>query len=91
MESGAGRGYACGVPASYESPLTQLRKLGRTIAARRAEMNFSQEDFAEACDIHRTHMGEIERGEVNLSWQSLSRVARGLRMKPSALFLRAGL
>lgn len=86
-----GRGYSRGVPLSLEPPYSQLRKIGRAVAARRRELKISQEDFAETCDLHRTHMGEIERGEVNLSWQSLARVARGLKLKPSALLLRAGL
>ncbi|HEY1107482.1 MAG TPA: helix-turn-helix transcriptional regulator [Opitutaceae bacterium] len=79
------------MPLSLEPPYSQLRKIGRAVAARRRELKISQEDFAETCDLHRTHMGEIERGEVNLSWQSLARVARGLKLKPSALLLRAGL
>jgi transcriptional regulator with XRE-family HTH domain len=70
---------------------TQLRKLGRAVRTLRLASGFSQERFAEVCEVHRTHMGEIERGEVNLSWDSFSRMARGLRVKPSEVLERAGL
>jgi transcriptional regulator with XRE-family HTH domain len=74
-----------------ETTFAQLRKLGRAIAAERRARGISQEDFAEVCDLHRTHMGEIERGQVNVSWDSLMKVARGLRMKPSMMLKLAGL
>lgn len=69
----------------------ELRRLGAAIRAGRQEMKLSQEDFAERCEIHRTYIGAIERGEPNVSWENISRVARALRVKPSALIARAGL
>lgn len=72
---------------------TELRKLARAIRACRKALpgGPSQEAFSEQSDLHRTYYGAIERGEVNLSWESLSRVARGLKMKTSTLIARAGL
>ena len=74
-----------------DSTHAELLRLGKAIRAGRHEMKLSQEDFAERCDIHRTYVGAIERGEANVSWQNISRVARGLKVKPSALIARAGL
>lgn len=71
--------------------IPELQRLGRTIRAARLEMKLSQEDFAERADIHRTYVGQIELGKVNVSWENISRVARALKMKPSELLTTAGL
>lgn len=68
-----------------------LRRLGKTIRSARERLNLSQEEFAEHCLVHRTYIGQVERGEKNLSWESISRIARALDVKPSALLHRAGL
>ncbi len=69
----------------------ELRKLGRTIRAARKEMGMSQEYFAERADIDRTYVSRIEAGQVNLSWENISRIARALKTKPGALLTIAGL
>jgi transcriptional regulator with XRE-family HTH domain len=38
------------------------------------------------CRVHRTYMGHIERGEKNLSFQSMVRVANALNVPLSELF-----
>jgi transcriptional regulator with XRE-family HTH domain len=69
----------------------EVRRLGGAVRTARKARGFSQEDFAEVAGIHRTYAGAIERGEVNVSWQNISRVARALRLRPSELLRRAGL
>lgn len=69
----------------------QLRCLGAAIRAYRTELGLSQEAFAERCDMHRTYLGEIERGRANVSFAHLVKIARAAKVKPSALWLRAGL
>lgn len=69
----------------------ELKKLGDAIRARRNDLNVSQEDFAELCGVHRTYIGQIERGEKNISFSNLLRVARAVRVKPSALLAESGL
>jgi len=39
---------------------------------------FSQEAFADHCGVHRTFMGTIERGETNLSFKNLAKLAAAL-------------
>lgn len=73
------------------STRAELQRLGKAIRAARREMKLSQEDFAERVDIHRTYIGCIERGQVNVSWQNIARVARALGMRVSELIARAGL
>lgn len=69
----------------------QLKKFGRFVRAERLALKLSQEDFAERCDLHRTYIGHIERAEANVSFENILKVARGLRVRPSALWVRAGL
>ena len=52
--------------------------VGRNLRAYRLERGLSQEDFAEVVGVHRTYMGGLERGERNLTLQSLERIAEEL-------------
>jgi transcriptional regulator with XRE-family HTH domain len=70
---------------------TELKALGDAIRAERAKLGVSQEDFAELCDLHRTYVGQLERGEKNVSFINVLRVAKAFRIKPSALIGKAGL
>lgn len=69
----------------------ELKSLGLVIRAERKRLRLTQEAFAERCDLHRTYVGEIERGEVNVAYRNTSCIARVLGMKPSELMRRAGL
>ncbi len=60
-------------------------RIGNRIRALRKKRGWSQEEFADMCGIHRGHMGQIERGEKNLSIQTLEKVGKGLGMTVSAL------
>lgn len=62
------------------------KTLGKRIRDLRAKKGFSQESFADHCGLHRTYMGGIERGERNLTIQTVLTVARGLGMSISDLF-----
>lgn len=64
-----------------------LRALGQRIRDLRIERGFSQEGFADRCGVHRTFMGTVERGESNLSFQNIARVATALEIPLSTLFL----
>ncbi len=66
-------------------------RIGATIRARRIEMGFSQETFADEIGMHRAYYGSIERGVRNLTLPTLSKVARGLKTKPSEILRKAGL
>lgn len=51
----------------------------------------SQEALADAAGIDRSHMGKIERGQMNVTLLNIARIARALNRKPSDLLLSAGL
>lgn len=64
-----------------------LKALGQRIRELRTERGYSQEGFADKCGVHRTFMGTVERGESNLSFQNIARVAATLGVSLSTLFL----
>jgi transcriptional regulator with XRE-family HTH domain len=65
--------------------------LGLAIRRRRQELGWSQEQLAEIADVHRNFVGHIERGEQNVSIDSLVRFSVALKTTLSALFTDAGL
>jgi len=60
--------------------------LGREVRQLRKRLGHSQETFAVTCGVHRTFVGAVERGEVNLTLASLQRLARGLGVDVARLF-----
>jgi DNA-binding XRE family transcriptional regulator len=62
--------------------------LGQAIRELRLTTGLSQEAFADRCGLHRTYVGGIERGERNLSFANLLRVAHALGVRPSELLVR---
>lgn len=67
--------------------LSAIEKLGKVIRNKRESLGLSQESLAELADLNRNYVGEIERGEVNISFASLEKIAHGLGMKLSELIL----
>lgn len=65
--------------------------LGAAIRARRKELVMSQEALADFAEIDRSHMGKIERGERNVTFMNIVRIAHALQLLPSELLRNAGL
>ena len=63
----------------------QLLAIGHRIRDLRSEQGFSQEAFADSCGINRSHMGEVERGESNVTFQTLLVITQKLDVSISAL------
>jgi transcriptional regulator with XRE-family HTH domain len=61
------------------------RRLGERIRKLRDNKGWSQEEFADSCEINRSYMGRIERGELNLTLHTMMKVATGLGISVSAL------
>lgn len=59
--------------------------LGQRIRARRRELKMSQEGLAHEAGLDRSYVGRIERGEHNLTFVSLVRLARAMRCDVAAL------
>ncbi|WP_405124468.1 helix-turn-helix domain-containing protein [Pseudomonas alloputida] len=78
------------VSASLDKNLYLVR-LGMVVRAHRVALGLSQEALADAAEIDRSHMGKIERGERNVTFLNILRIAKALDRKPSVLLAEAGL
>jgi transcriptional regulator with XRE-family HTH domain len=69
-----------------------LIQLGKRVQELRAAKDWSQEEFAHVSGLHRTYIGQIERGEKNISFGNLSKVSSVLGVTLSELLsgLEAG-
>lgn len=54
----------------------------------RKKIGLSQSDLAEKCKLHRTYVGGIERGEKNITLNTLEALAKALEVKPDELIKR---
>ena len=63
-----------------------LIKIGRRIREIRKERGYSQEDFAAAAQLGRSYAGRVERGEQNISMQSIIQIALTLEVEVGELF-----
>jgi transcriptional regulator with XRE-family HTH domain len=57
------------------------KQLGATVRALRQKRKLSQDVFAERAGLHRAHVGEIERGESNVTLQTLKIIADTLGVR----------
>ncbi len=62
-----------------------LQQIGDRIRDLRTEADLSQEKLAFACDLDRTYIGSVERGERNISVLNLKKIAKALKVKPADL------
>ncbi|SFJ51744.1 helix-turn-helix domain-containing protein [Planctomicrobium piriforme] len=62
-----------------------LERFGQRVRALRAEQGYSQEGFAAACQLDRTYIGGIERGERNLALRNIETIAQTLGITLSEL------
>ncbi len=61
------------------------RQLGRGLRAHRKARGLSQEEFADVAGVHRTFIGGLERGERNVTLQTVERLADRLHVDPMDL------
>ena len=67
-------------------PANLLQRLGSTVRKRRRELKLSQEQLAERSGLHRNYIGGVERGERNVGFINLCRIASGLELSLAELF-----
>ncbi|NOU83890.1 helix-turn-helix domain-containing protein [Paenibacillus sp. LMG 31459] len=63
-----------------------VEKLGNRIRLIRKEKGLSQEQLAEVSGLHTNYIGAIERGEKNVTVESLEKVSLGLGITMDELF-----
>jgi transcriptional regulator with XRE-family HTH domain len=67
--------------------MEEIKKaLGSRIRELRTQRGFSQRGFARRCGLHPSYIGEIERGETNVTLMSLLLITRRLRITIAQLF-----
>ena len=61
-------------------------RFGRALRQRRQKLGVSQEAFADMCQLDRTYIGGIERGERNVALVNIEKIAKTLRISIARLF-----
>ena len=61
-------------------------RFGRALRRRRQKLGVSQEAFADMCQLDRTYIGGIERGERNVAPVNIEKIAGALQIPISQLF-----
>ena len=71
----------------FRKPSKQITKiLAENLLAFRRERQISQEGLAELCNLHRTYIGAVERGERNVTLSTLEVLAQAVGVSiPSLL------
>ena len=59
-------------------------QFGQLVRKYRKERNISQEQLALLCNMDRSYLGRIERGEVNPTLEKIYELAIALDMHPSS-------
>lgn len=52
--------------------------VAENVRYQRTERSWSQEELADRCNLHRTYIGAIERGERNITIKTLFKIAEAL-------------
>lgn len=65
-------------------------RLGVVVRECREALDLTQEQLAEKSDLSKNYIGNIERGEQELSITALIKVASGLGITASSLIAQAG-
>jgi transcriptional regulator with XRE-family HTH domain len=78
------------MPVRMKKPSPAAR-LSAVIRTYRKATKLSQDRFADQIDMHRAYYSAIERGEKNITLETLLRVADGLGVNASDLFGKAKL
>ena len=62
-----------------------LLELGHRIKMYRNARGLSQDQLSEKCELHRTYLSMVERGEKNLTITNLLKISEALKITPSDL------
>lgn len=62
-----------------------IQILGANVRALRTQKKLTQEQLADICNLHRTYVGAIERGDRNVSLRNIVVIAQALNVEPAEL------
>ena len=63
-----------------------LLRFGRSVRHQRNKCNLTQEELAHLCELDRTYIGGIERGERNVSLLNIQKIATALKINIKEMF-----
>ena len=61
-------------------------RFGKAVRSKRHKLGVSQEEFADMCQLDRTYIGGIERGERNVALVNIEKITKALKTSLSELF-----
>lgn len=61
-------------------------RFGLAVRKLRNKKNLTQEELASLCDLDRTYIGSVERGERNVSLINIHKIASALNIEVKELF-----
>jgi transcriptional regulator with XRE-family HTH domain len=67
-----------------DNPLA--KRVGDTVRQFRNEAGLSQEELADRCEVHRTYIGAVERGEKNVTVKTVKKIASALGLSLKEFF-----
>ena len=70
--------------------IDSLKQFGDKVRSVRITKGLSQEQLAELCDLDRTYIGGVERGERNIGLRNLLKIAAALNIKAQKLLEGVG-
>lgn len=62
-------------------PLSARLRFADHMKRIRKEKGLSQEDLADLCNLHRTYIGSVERGERNIAIDNMEKIALALKVE----------
>ena len=62
------------------------KTVGKRLRSYRQAQNLSQERLAELAGLHPTYIGQVERGEKNLTIESLEKITSALQIPMASVF-----
>lgn len=69
-----------------DDPVDILTRFGKALRKRRVELGISQEQLADKSGLHRTYVGDVERGERNVSLKNVEKLVMALEISIADLF-----
>jgi transcriptional regulator with XRE-family HTH domain len=78
---------AVSIAPMSSKPAERIQKqFGARMRALRQQKSLSQEELAFSCNLDRTYIGSVERGERNISLVNIHTIAAALGVSPKAFF-----
>jgi transcriptional regulator with XRE-family HTH domain len=63
-----------------------LKEFGKNLKRIREKKDFTMRELSHYCDIDYSKIGKIEKGQINITLDTIMELARGLEIHPKKLF-----